>query len=291
MKLRLLYAIFTLTLLTIISLSNSAGRAGSANQGNTGAPGDQMQGSNPRTCQNCHATGDIQVTLALEILDEDNNPITAYTPNEVYTARVSIDSAAGPKANGYGFQMVSLFDIDDSDVNGWAETGHSDNVQIEASTNTDRVYAEHKGTSDSNEFLVKWKAPENGSGDVSFYAVGNGVNRNGSTSGDGAAIPQKLTLPENTVSSIGNLNSIGIDMFVAPNPVKDQLFLTLNSSVQEVVHMKIINTVGQIFYQKNKIIQLGKTNELIDLTNFTTGIYILQVATGDAISAKKIIKK
>ncbi|MFK7982886.1 MAG: hypothetical protein AB8G86_23095, partial [Saprospiraceae bacterium] len=126
MKIRTLYTIFSLALLAIISLSNAGGRAGAANQGNTGAPGDQMSGNNPRTCQSCHATGDIQVLLSLEVLDAENNPITTYTPNEVYTAKVRIDSAAGPAALGYGFQMVSLFDADDTDVDGWGITGHSD---------------------------------------------------------------------------------------------------------------------------------------------------------------------
>lgn len=292
MKLRLLYTTFSLALLAIISLSNVGGRAGGNNQGNTGAPGDQMQGSNPRTCQSCHATGDIQVTLALDILDADNNPITAYIPNEVYTTRIRIEEAAeSPQAAGYGFQVVSLLDGDNSDVNGWTDEGHSDNVQIAASTNTNRVYAEHKGRSESNEFLIKWQAPAEGSGDVSFYAAGNGVNGNGSTSGDGAATPQKLTLSENAVSSISDLSSIGIDLGIAPNPSTSQLFLTLNSSVKEVVTIKIINPVGQVFYQKNKTIQLGKTTEIIDLTPFASGIYLLQVSTNEVISTKKIIKK
>jgi len=209
MKFNLLYTIFALALLTTISLSNSGGRAEGANRGNTGAPGDEMIGNNPRTCQNCHATGAIQVTMSLEVLDVANNPITAYVPNEIYTAKVRIESAAGPAPLGYGFQMVNLFDADNTGVNNWTETGHSENVQIETVSSTNRTYAEHKGISDSNEFLVQWQAPAAGKGAVSFYAIGSGVNRNGSTSGDGTALPQKLTLTESLTSSIADLSTIG----------------------------------------------------------------------------------
>ena len=118
MKLRIVYLTFSLAFLTFLSLSNSGGRAASQNWGNTGAPGDQTLGNGTsRTCQSCHATGDIQVTLDMEVLDIDNNPITAYTPNEIYTAKVKIIHANGPVPAGYGFQIVSLFDKDDSDSN------------------------------------------------------------------------------------------------------------------------------------------------------------------------------
>lgn len=290
MKIRTLYTIFSLALFAIISLSNSGGRAGAANRGNTGAPGDEMAGNNPRTCQSCHATGDIQVLLSLEVLDSDNHPITVYSPNEIYTAKVRIDSAAGPAALGYGFQMVSLFDADNTDVDGWAISGHSDNVQIEGSTTNNRVYAEHKGVSDSNEFLVQWQAPEAGSGDLTFYAVGNGVNRNGATSGDGATLPVKLTLTENIVSSIADLNTVGIGLQVAPNPVTDYLTLTIESQKEEVLTTKIINATGQVFHQQTIQLSVGKQIIPIDLSQLPAGIYFLQNNSKKVINTQKIIK-
>lgn len=290
MKLRILYFIFSLGLLAIISLSNSAGRADGANQGNTGAPGDQMIGNNPRTCQSCHATGNIQVTMNVAILDAENNLVTAYAPNEIYTVKVSIDSAAGPLANGYGFQMVSLFDADDSDVNGWAESGHSDNVKLAASTNTNRVYAEHNGTSDDKEFLVQWQAPEAGKGEVSFYASGIGVNRNGSTSGDGAAAPQKVTLTEGVVSGIEDLSSVGIGIAVTPNPVKDQLFLKIQSEWKSMVNVQLLNAAGQVFYQQQMNLIEGQQLAQIDVSQLTKGVYFLQTTNGNAVSTQKIIK-
>ena len=290
MKLNLLYTVFVLALFTIISLSNSGGRAGSTNRGNTGAPGDEMIGNNPRTCQSCHATGDIQVTMSLEVLDDENNPITSYTPNEVYTAKVRIDSAAGPAALGYGFQMVSLFDADNTGVNSWIEGGHSENVQIETVASTNRVYAEHKGVSDSNEFLVQWQAPDAGKGPISFYAVGNGVNRNGTTSGDGAVTPQKLTLTENIASSVHDLSTIGVELQLAPNPVKNQLLITIGSERKRLITVKIMNVIGQVFQEQSINVSGGKHLEQLDLSQLSKGIYFLQTTSEKVINTQKIIK-
>ena len=192
-------------------------------------------------------------------------------PNEMYTVRVSIDSAAGPAANGYGFQMVNLFDVDNSDVNGWTESGHSDNVQITPTTNTNRVYAEHRGVSEVNEFFVQWQAPEVGGGDVSFYAAGIGANLNGANSGDGAVIPLQVTLTEGIVSGIIDLSSIGIGIEVAPNPVKDQLSLMIQSEQQSVVNVQLINATGQVFYQQELNLRQGEQWEQIDLRELVKG--------------------
>jgi len=266
MKFNLLYTIFALALLTTISLSNSGGRAEGANRGNTGAPGDEMIGNNPRTCQNCHATGAIQVTMSLEVLDVANNPITAYVPNEIYTAKVRIESAAGPAPLGYGFQMVNLFDADNTGVNNWTETGHSENVQIETVSSTNRT------------------------GAVSFYAIGSGVNRNGSTSGDGTALPQKLTLTESLTSSIADLSTIGLDLQIAPNPVKSQLLVTIKSETKRRITIKVMNAIGQVFQERTINLLTGTHLEQLDLSQLSKGIYFLQTTSEKVINTQKIIK-
>ena len=150
--------------------SHSAGRAGNNNRDNTGAPGGQAGGNGRQiSCENCHSGGNIEVGLNLELLDLNNNPIERYIPNEVYTAKVTIATLSDATPNGYGFQMVSLLDTDNSDVNGWIEDTHSSNVQLALANSTGRVYAEQDGTSTSNEFIIEWRAPEANNGDVSFY--------------------------------------------------------------------------------------------------------------------------
>lgn len=292
MKLRFVYTIFSLAFLAVLFLSNSSGRAAGQNWGNTGAPGDQTLGNGtPRTCQSCHATGDIQVTLDIEVLDASDNPITTYTPNEVYTAKVKINHVSGPMPQGYGFQIISLFDKDTTDVKGWTETGHSNNVQIATASNTSRIYAEHDGTSDSNEFLIKWQAPDAGNGEITFYAAGSGVNRNGSTGGDGAATPQKLTLTESgTATSIQDLSTIGLGYTIAPNPISDQFFLKLNSENNKEIDIKIVTTQGQIIYENSANLNQGLNDISINTSDFATGIYLLQIASEGAIGTKKLIK-
>ncbi len=289
MKLRIFYILFSFAAFALLFLNNSAGRANGQNWGNTGAPGDEtLNNGNPRTCQSCHATGNIQVTLDLEVLDINNDLVSAYIPNEIYTVKVSINHVSGPIPAGYGFQLVSLFDKDHQDVNGWADTGHSSNVQIAAASNTGRVYAEHNDPSDSNEFLIKWIAPEAGKGAVTFYSCGNGVNRNDNSSGDGAAQPRALTLSENVVSATRDALSIVVN--VAPNPVGEILFLNIEGEIAETIFVKIIGLNGRIHYECSKEISQDENFQQINLSRLESGIYILQITTTDKIFIKKLMK-
>ena len=291
MKVKILYTTFALAALAFLFLNSSGGRAASQNWGNTGAPGDEMLDNNPRTCQNCHATGNIQVSLDLQVLDANDETVEAYTPNETYTVKVSLNHINGPMPAAYGFQLVSLFDTDNSDVNGWTTSGHSDNVQIATASNTGRVYAEHNNPSNSNEFLVKWTAPESGKGAITFYSCGNGVNGNGASSGDGAATPKTLTLSENVVSAIrDNLATAGIIIQVLPNPVKEKLFLNINSRVAETIFLKIISLDGRVLHSDSKRIIQGKQRESLILNDLESGIYLLEIATSSQVTTKKLLK-
>lgn len=275
--------------LAILSLANSGGRASTSNQGNTGAPGDEaLANGDARTCQSCHATGDIQVSMLLEVLDADGASIAAYTPNEIYTARVTISSEAGPTPNGYGFQMVSLFNSDNNDVNGWLSEGHSDNVQIAGSTRTNRVYAEHRGVRNSNEFLVQWQAPEAGSGDLTFYAAGIGANANANRTGDGAVIPQTLTLAESTTSSISSLEKAGIELSVAPNPAKDILFINIGSPLSGKLNLRIFDTFGRLIVNEKQQLFEGNQIKRLSINHLHEGIYWLQIIHEGKSATRKV---
>ena len=176
----------------MILQSHSDGRA-NRDRDNTGAPGGQTGANGLISCQNCHSNGNFDVSLNLELLDVNNNSITEYIPNEVYTAKVTIETLSGDTPNGYGFQMVSLIDSDDSDVNGWMDSEHSSNVQLVLANSTGRIYAEHHSLSTTNEFTASWTAPETNSGDVSFYVAGIGANGNSGSTGDHAPTPIKIT--------------------------------------------------------------------------------------------------
>lgn len=274
--------ILTMLLAVFLLQSHSAGRANGNNRDNTGAPGSQMGGNGMQiSCINCHSGGNIEVGLDFELLDEDNNSVTQYRPNAEYTARVTLTDVTGTP-EGYGFQMVGLFDSDNADVNGWIDSEVSANAQLSLAQSTGRIYAEHDGTSDSNEFSVGWAAPEAGSGDISFYVVGVGVNGNQASSGDHAVTPIRIVLPENTTTSTANPHTIQFSAY--PNPSDEVVHLSGNLKG---------NTIN--LYQFGHLVRSHTANsDAIDLSveHLTPGLYFMVISdplTG-TITTKKLIK-
>ena len=164
---RLLFSTLIFSLIVLLSMGNKNGRASSANRGNTGAPGDETSLGQPKTCMNCHNQGPITASLAISVLDADNQPVTQYRPGQPYTAQVKI-TASGSGLMGYGFQMIALRDAGNTDLDGFTDS-NPNNYKI-ASISNGRTYAEHDNISSSNTFNVNWTAPAAGTGSVTFYS-------------------------------------------------------------------------------------------------------------------------
>ena len=273
------FLIFAMVLLQ----SHSDGRA-TRNRDNTGAPNGQMSGNGtPITCQNCHEDGALEVGLNLELLDSENNAITSYVPNEVYTAKVTIETISGGTPTAYGFQMVSLLEADNSDVDGWIDAQHSDNVQLVLANSTGRVYAEHDGSSASNEFTAEWTAPDTDSGDISFYVAGIGANGNGASSGDHAPTPIKITFGEATTTSTPQVdNDIAINFY--PNPTSDILNISGDLS----------NKTVEIYQYHTLVKSITSKGEQLELpmTDLTSGQYTLVIRSKDnkIVAIEKVVK-
>ena len=110
MKLNALTGIISMIMLSVFLLANADGRAEEGSEGATGAPND-----NPidRTCQNCHNNSStIQVTLDIEVRNENQQAIIGYAPGETYDVFVRINSVGSQEPSAHGFQMVCLTDSD-----------------------------------------------------------------------------------------------------------------------------------------------------------------------------------
>ena len=289
MKLSTIYTLFFILLLAAVSMSNRGGRASSQNWGNTGAPGDQTLGNGqPRTCQNCHNSSAIQVALDIAITDDQDSSIAmdGYVPGETYNVKVTINPEIGTPA-GYGFQMLALNGeegVDAAEVSTWSDLGS--NVKSAMAAFTNRTYVEHNGMSTSNEFLMKWTAPADLTGPVTFYAAGNGVNDNRSTSGDGGAIG-RLTIPSNITSSTNFISATSLKTF--PNPVRDQL--SVQTPIAGLYDFRIYDLSGRMVYQGK--IDLPGNNSVgeIDLSLLYPGAYILHMVNDENQFTKRLMKQ
>lgn len=283
--LRLVSTLFLGIFLSLVLLGNKNGRASQAQRGNTGAPGDETQGGQPKTCQSCHNQGPIQATVAISVLDSANAPVTQYRPGQQYKARVTIN-ATGQGLNGYGFQMIALRDSDNTDLDGFTDV-NPNNYKI-ASIPGGRTYAEHNNISATNTFDVTWTAPPTGTGSVTFYASGNGVNSNGNSSGDGAGV-SSLKLTELS-SATGDPLALPGAWTVSPNPVADLLQLSGNRLDPGHYRFRIFNASGQMVWEAEQLIQNEAFLSHIPTAEWHAGVYFVQMEMGGKRSYVKVLK-
>lgn len=253
---------FTVGLALIVGcgliVSNSSGPAAN-NTRATGAPGD---GGN--TCVTCHnnsgSFGDVSISFELQ--NGSGSAVTEYKADSVYQVKVTVENSSGTPA-GYGFQMICLDDENDDNYNGWANP--SANAQL--STSASRNYVEHNAISSTNEFTVDWTAPEEGTGDVTFYIGGNAVNGANGTGGDRAAIDEftiSEAAPDTTANGIRDLNVAAWKVF--PNPVSDVLYL---EALEVVPSLVIYNAQGQLVSSSDV------HENSIDVSHLKTGFYTI----------------
>ncbi|MFT4666362.1 MAG: hypothetical protein ACI8YQ_000034 [Polaribacter sp.] len=294
MKSNFIYTFFCLAIMVFLFSSNNGGRA-TIGQANTGAPGDQVNGAGqPWTCQTCHGTGNangIQVTQTFEITDADGNDLFAngYTPGETYDVKLTVNAVTGNPAK-YGFQILCLNaapNVSGPEVSNW--TAVSSNVAIRQASTTGRTYAEHATGSSSNEFTMTWVAPAAGSGDVTFYAVGNGVNGNDASSGDGATT-SNFTLIEGETSSAKNI-TLSLYWSLFPNPVATQLSVKVNADESGQYDWSIIDVQGRALQVGQFDLIQGENLQTVAVADIATGLYHFQMHKDGKITTQTLVKK
>jgi len=266
-------------------LGNKNGRASQAQRGNTGAPGDQIENGQPLTCQNCHNQGPILASMAIAVLDTAGNAVTQYIPGKDYTARVTITATGGSVA-GYGFQMIGLRDSDNTDLDGFSDI-NPNNYKI-ASIPNGRTYAEHNNTSATNTFNVLWKAPVTGTGSITFYSSGNGVNGNSTTSGDGAAKATLQLTEMTTAQSEPMVSKPAIRVF--PNPVVAESTLWLSAEMGTKQRVIAFDMAGKIVWQSGEISPQSEAQIILPMSSWASGTYFLRVEGDKNARSVKVVK-
>lgn len=272
-------------LLLLMSLGNKNGRASAANRGNTGAPGDELSGGQPRTCINCHNQGPITASLSISVLDAAGNAVTQYMPGAAYTARVKI-TAAGTDLSGYGFQMIALRDNGNTDLDGFSDM-NPNNYKL-VSISNGRTYAEHDNVSAVNTFDVKWTAPAAGAGSVTFYAAGNGVNGNGNTGGDGAALNSLRLTEFGTVDAPEATSFPGVRVF--PNPVAQTLRISLGSSLTGECRVSVFDLAGRQVMATTAAGEMLASGLEISAETWKPGTYVVRLENAGRQSHVKVVK-
>jgi len=181
-------------LMLIIGLAYSTGPA---NNGVYYTGGPSAGGGTESTCFDCHRSGESnygepQVNWTISATDGGPN-VSTYVPGETYFITVSVTPEMGTPA-GFGFQSIFLKTTDNTQAG--SHSGFDANTQGSAD-GTGRTYVEHNKRTPSGTWSFQWTAPNQGTGSVDIYSVGNSVNGANGTGGDsGSKATTKITLTE-----------------------------------------------------------------------------------------------
>lgn len=285
MRLRFLTSILFLAFAGLLTMGNRNGRAASQNRGNTGAPGDEVLSGQPRTCASCHGGG-ITASLAIAVLDAAGNSVTQYVPGKSYQAKVTI-TATGTGLSGYGFQMIALRNNGNVDLDGFSDSGNN-NYKI-ATISNGRTYVEHDNVSNTNTFTVPWKAPVAGTGSVTFYSAGNGVNKDNNSGGDGAA-SAKLVLTESGTVASNDLSDWVSHFDISPNPARSLAQISLSSLVNATYQLAVYDATGRIFGNRELALDATAATMLsLDVSEWPSGVYIARLSNKYGSVSKKMM--
>lgn len=259
-----LYSIISLAFLMALGtllMSNSTGSPG----GRTGSPTD---GS---TCgvSGCHGA---QTPTPIEMISSDI-PVTGYKPDSTYEITVSPSKEGITK---FGFEMVA------EDDNGTKVGVFTDNAEVTAWIGDQRVTHKSTSTSATNgtrSWTVNWKAPAEGTGQVTFYAASLAANDNGNNSGDSVLIDNMEV--QEMASTLNLVDRSPVNIKAYPNPFTDHIRI---DGVQ-------LGTKFSIHSIDGKQVLSGSYNGNIEVKDLAQGHYYLRIKTEGKTKDLVMIKK
>ncbi|MBT8326896.1 MAG: T9SS type A sorting domain-containing protein [Bacteroidia bacterium] len=255
------------TLLLIVgSIALMSNRGGSPG----GRTGSSTDGGTCATNGGCHGP---KIPTPQEMIST-NIPAAGYIPGETYTFTVS---ATKMNVQVWGFEMM----CEDSSGNPIGVFDTTGNNEVSALQNSSRATHKFASTS-SNGFVswsVDWVAPESGTGDVDIYCAVLATNNSNSTGGDNVLI-DTLTLSENISAMVSSFKRLELRAY--PNPILSDL--NISGIVSSKAKIEIYNS-------EMKQVKSIPFDHKIDLSNLTSGMYVLKVIDKDAIFMKHLIKQ
>jgi PKD repeat protein len=100
-----------------------------------------------------------------------------------------------------------------------------------------------------------------------------------------------LTLSGNTILAVGDINPANESISVYPNPVTNQLSISLNLSGSTKIDIEIFTITGQLTYRTSESLNTGQNMLAIPFYDFPEGLYMLRVFSANGINfVRKVIK-
>jgi len=91
-------------------------------------------------------------------------------------------------------------------------------------------------------------------------------------------------------SSVGT-NDLGsrFELEVYPNPVDDYVSIAIQSTISEIVTIKILSMDGKLVTSNQMKINTNKSIKSLDLSGISAGIYTLVIESNGAVRTEKLV--
>ncbi|MCF6213610.1 MAG: T9SS type A sorting domain-containing protein [Flavobacteriaceae bacterium] len=258
----------------LVLMSNSSG---APLIGVTGSPLDEANatsfGLTSGSCLACHDNlGNFNASATITT----NIPSGGYALGQTYTVTVTQSSTG---AADHGFQITA------ESAAGSKVGAFSLTELINTQVDINGRFATH--TFASHEFVdswtMYWTAPAFDVGVVTFYAAvvaGNDPPGGGTTTVDTQVAFTNYVV--GGVLAVNNNQLLNFSMY--PNPSDGQVTLQLPSDANKA-QVSVFDYLGKSLIQK----QISTSNNTIDVSNLSAGIYFVRIQTGSKVGTKKLV--
>ncbi|PQJ11414.1 hypothetical protein CJD36_006320 [Flavipsychrobacter stenotrophus] len=254
----------------------------------------------------CHGVNAPTTIVEVKVYNSAGVAVSQYSPGANYTVAITgNNTAAGITLDEFGFQVSAV-------LNSSAQAGSfavTSGTHLRVTSLGGLQIVEHKDALNdtfTNHFVARfsWTAPAAGSGDVSFYSILNplgedehrglpGGVKSKPTDDDDDEISMPNTSPVVVLTegngsgsnAVGNTIT-GSKVLFYPNPCSDILNIHTEEANAEGI-IDIYATNGVRVYSGN----LTSGVAIINTGNLATGIYNVEIMTGNGRMARAIVKQ
>jgi hypothetical protein len=275
--------------------------------------GAETGNGNPTGCStgNCHGnTATTGVVVTIELDSAGGTPVNKYKGGLTYTVKLTGTNTTGNTDADFGFQITSIKgatpQASPTNAGTWQQTNLPTGVQYSPAEvgNYTANIVEHStalaatsgsgGTGTVYSESLTWTAPPAGTGTISFYAalntvigidVASGIVDHWNT--------QSLVLEEDTSTGSTGISAVADNMYVNvyPNPTTDFLQVELDSYPPGSYNVNAYDAEGR----KMSTTVLESTGSFVKATintsNWTTGIYLVQLTNGSLQKVVRVVKR
>ena len=229
---------------------------------------------------------EVKLTTPVPISGEENIWVTIYQNGTQFPA-VATKGTGDPNGRWISFDGVSWSDLlalNPDYNNTWFLRAY---VSTEATRDNGEFdhYNIYRSTSNSNYELIDSTKTNTYFDEVAkgtyYYQVTSVYKRGEETCESDPASAYNELGKDYVVVEVTKIDENGVKgMMVYPNPAKDNL----NITAENMRRITISNVLGQIVYDR----ETNSDNEIINMSQYEAGIYMVRIATENGIAVKRI---